>query len=93
MRAVDAIRDWWRTNARIRHGQPPGAPPTSASPRGWAGLALGMTAIAASGGLGFAASQWASRTPPASRVEAEPAHASPGSLYQYLEDNGYHLPE
>lgn len=98
MRAVDAIRDWWLTNARIRHGHPPGTPTTSAA-RGWAGPLAGIAALAASGGLGFVASQWAeaTRSTAVEREVAEPdateGPSPPGSLYQYLEDNGYHLPE
>ena len=93
MKAIDAIRDWWLTNARIRHGHPPGSPTVSGGgPSRSPGLALGLAAtLLASSGLGFAASQWLAGgegSPPAAA-----ASVGEGSLYQYLEDNGFHLPE
>lgn len=91
MTLKDTIGNWWVTNARIKHGHPP-AEPAASEPQAsssWKKTAIAAVASALiGGGVGAPlAAWWFSDSEPSA---SEPAEQS-GSLYQYLEDNGFHV--
>lgn len=91
----DAVGNWWLTNARIKHGHPPDGPanqPQETQPMSnWKKTALAALASAVVGG-GVAAplAAWWLSDSEQPAVE-RPSEQQSGSLYQYLEDNGYHV--
>jgi hypothetical protein len=85
----------WDLGHHAREGGAAATPPTgdnlegSPSSRGESSLArrlLGpLAAAAAGGGIALAANHYINKPP-------EPVELGPGSTYQYLEDQGYHVP-
>lgn len=98
MNVKEAVANWWLTNARIKHGHPSTVAATldkeaevadSSGEWNWKKTAITALATALLGaGGGLAASWWMGEdeTPPPA-----PTQQQSGSLYQYLEDNGYHV--
>lgn len=95
MNLPDAVATWWVRNAEIRHGHIPAIGKVSAgtqqSTGDWKKWLLPLL-LAAGTGAGVAALPWLTGSDETQQVETQPAEQS-GSLYQYLEDNGLHLPE
>lgn len=94
MKALDAIATAWTRNFELRHGLlPPIGKVTVDTASKIAPYLLG--AVLGAGGVGgglWAIGQFIGHT---RESEAPPAVAQPeesGSLYQYLEDRGDHLP-
>lgn len=101
MKYLDALATFWQRNAELRHGHLPrvgdvqGPVPTAPS---LLSKAVPLVLSAVLGGGGMAAVPFVvdwikggAETPPA--VAAPEAQERDGSLYQYLEDEGMHLPE
>lgn len=98
MSIAKPIADWWLTNARIKHGHPSNGPmmpdgtPPASKPK-W--LAPALVAASLIGGpiAGGLATWWMTRNADQpTQAVGEPAEKS-GSLYQYLEDGGFHVDE
>lgn len=94
MNAKESVVNWWLTNARIKHGHPPDSPATLEQPvsddSGWNLKKTALTALATAllgAGGGLAAGWWFS----GDEQPQAPTQQQSGSLYQYLEDNGYHV--
>jgi hypothetical protein len=100
------IAKWWLRNAMIRHGHPPESIPvldtnptpppaatatTASTASTLAKLAIPALLAATTGAGGLAAYNWWT-SPSDPPVATQPTTPNDGSLYQYLEDNGYHLP-
>jgi hypothetical protein len=98
------IAKWWLRNAMIRHGHPPESipvldvpeptqPATTSTAGAIAKWAIPALLAATTGAGGVAAYNWWTGAKPAEVKPETPAAEQSGSLYQYLEDNGFHLPE
>ncbi len=108
MKVADAVATWWIKNAEIRHGHVPsigdvvvpGSAPTPSAGGSLLSRVLPLLLSGVVGAGGVAALPWLAdlfgKDAPAV-VSPEPATPSvaaekSGSLYQYLEDRGDHLP-
>lgn len=100
MNINEGITNWWLNNARIKHGHPPESPVTipmqeappmqsTSETSTWKKWVLPTLATMALGVGGAAVTNWwlGDEKP----AEPQPTTEQSGSLYQYLEDGGYHL--
>lgn len=100
MKLNEAIAEWWLRNACIRHGHPPTdnrvtIPEPKQEPAAMSNAAkIAAALIVGAGGVGAAHYMgWLPGTETQAVVApADPQPQNDASLYQYLEDNGAHLP-
>lgn len=96
MKLNEAIADWWLTNARAKHGHPPvseGVTIPEQQQGGMSTLAKVALSAVAGGALATGAGYLAPLLSGEEKTEAvQTTTQGDGSLYQYLEDQGYHLP-
>ncbi len=94
MKISEAVAQLFLNNARMKHGVPANSD-AAAQPEKTLGpnAKTAVTALALFGG--FSAADYMGWLPTGQEAtEAAPvAEGSDGSLYQYLEDHGYHLPQ
>lgn len=101
MNIQEGVTNWWLNNARIKHGHPPDAPVTippqeassmqsTSETSTWKKWVLPTLATMALGVGGAAVTNWWMSDTPA-EPQPQPTTEQSGSLYQYLEDSGYHL--
>ena len=101
MKYLDALATFWQRNAEIRHGHLPRTGdvqgPVAAAGQSLLAKSLPYIVTTLLGGGGVAAVPWlldlfvGRDDPPAVVQPAE--QEKDGSLYQYLEDRGDHLPQ
>lgn len=101
MKLNEKVAEWFLRNARIKHGHPVGDDSVIIERATGMGpvATVALATIAGAGGLaalqqtGWLGGDTANETAVVGEAPAyEPPVASDASLYQYLEDRGYHLP-